>query len=799
MKILSRLNTLQQNNAIQKVKRTVRFLLGIPLTLLSIYFLTLTIWYQRESIIHNITQANIFLLLIGLLLFCVFFFLKTYIWHKLLPTGLSELTKTFYDYQLSEIARYAPLNVLSFISRMNKFETKTITKSTLLKLMGIELIILVLGAFIVSIPSLLYLTKKHTSIPNVEFNSILMGIAIIILLWMFARPLLGKLVYFLKAYFTLILISIVSWLSYGLGAYFIAISFAFLNPIHFAYFLSLFTLGWLIGFLSFVVPMGIGGVREFVIIFGLAGFVSLPLATSIVVMQRVLFTVSEALDLGLISCITKNSAMKHVVHKLEAYRIEVSLALLTILYICYFSFVSIKKHNNFFTGRYDLGNMDQTVWNTLNGRIFQFTNPDSVETVSRLSAHADFILILLAPFYALWSDPRMLLIIQSFVLGIGALFVYGISNFVLKNKYASLVFAISYTLNPFVQRQNLYDFHAVTLATTFILASFYFLLKKRFVLFSIFLLLTVLTKEHMYLIAFFFGAYVFIKGYKKAGLFLSASSLIIFYLLMQKFIPDARGGLHFALSYYQKLGDSPFEIARSFFTNPITTFEHIATVENVRFIHTLFSSVGYLVLFAPYYLVFAAADFAISILSTNTNLKSVHYHYGAAIIPFIYISAIYGFKRVLSSKMITPKIATLYVLVCSLITTWAIGVLPGSQYPQIDAFTRRLSYREDIYRFIASVPPDARVATTNNIGAHFSQIEHLYTIPKGIDKADVIVFLITDSYSQPSPEELRTLADSIAQNPTYRQVIHIKDFRVFVKRSIALEFTNSIAVGKIQK
>ena len=64
--------------------------------------------------------------------------------------------------------------------------------------------------------------------------------------------------------------------------------------------------------------------------------------------------------------------------------------------------------------------MEQTIWNTLHGHIFEFTNPNGTTIVSRLAFHADFILVLLAPIYALWQDPRLLLLIQTAILGLGA-------------------------------------------------------------------------------------------------------------------------------------------------------------------------------------------------------------------------------------------------------------------------------------------------------------------------------------------------------------------------------------------
>ena len=93
------------------------------------------------------------------------------------------------------------------------------------------------------------------------------------------------------------------------------------------------------------------------------------------------------------------------------------LAILIGVYIITFSTLSILRHNAF-ASALDLGNMDQTVWNTLNGNFFSLTN--NGQNVSRLAVHGDFLLVLFAPLYALWSNPRILLIAQSIYLGLGA-------------------------------------------------------------------------------------------------------------------------------------------------------------------------------------------------------------------------------------------------------------------------------------------------------------------------------------------------------------------------------------------
>ena len=115
--------------------------------------------------------------------------------------------------------------------------------------------------------------------------------------------------------------------------------------------------------------------------------------------------------------------MRKAVEKIKSNIHVILLLIFAAIYFIYFTVATIFKYNNYYTGRFDLGNMSQTVWNTLHGNIFMLTDPNGTREISRLAFHADFILALLAPFYLLWSDARMLLIIQTVVLTFGGIFV----------------------------------------------------------------------------------------------------------------------------------------------------------------------------------------------------------------------------------------------------------------------------------------------------------------------------------------------------------------------------------------
>lgn len=410
-------------------------------------------------------------------------------------------------------------------------------------------------------------------------------------------------------------------------------------------------------------------------------------------------------------------------------------------YITYFSSFTLLRHANYFSGRFDLGNMAQTVWNTFHGSVFMLTNPDGIHPISRLGIHADFILILLAPFYLLWEHPGMLLIIQTVVIALGAYFVFGIGKHVLKNNSVALVLSVSYLFNFYIQEQTVFDFHSVSLASTFLLGASYFFLKKSHGFFFLFLTLAVLTKEEIYLIAGLFGVALFYNGKKLWGVFLAAFSFAAFYVLMAKFIPSARGHEHFALAYLSYLGDSPASIITTAMLKPYLLFPVFFNSQTFAYYAQLLSSTGFLALFAPIYLFFSLPDILINTLSAHPGLRSYEYHYDAAIVPFLYLAAIFGAKKLLNQKFIPlpPQMLVAYIIIITIYTSWSTGLLPYSRTPDLSAFISQDAYKSEIAKALEIIPESASVAATNNVGAHLSHRREIYVLPFGIDLAEYIV------------------------------------------------------------
>lgn len=808
-----------------KVKMFLKTFLGIPASIISFYFIFRLIYDNRDTVYPMFSNIRIETLLSGIFFLMLYFVVRGIGWRMILKINGYKLGyhDAVYYFSLSEIKRYIPGNIISFIARISKFSEFQIPAKKIVSFLFIESFLIVLSSSVWGLLSLNLLRQISSGFSNTLVLSVYFLLLFLLITFsvIYAKHRKINPFYYINVLFVYIL----GWALFGIGNFLIVSSFFYLDPHFFLEIVSLFVLSWLVGYLSFVTPMGLG-VREATLAYLLKNFLPLSMAFSLALASRIILIFSEIFFLGVLYLLKiikeKSKAFIGIFHDKHL----LTLSFLIFLYVVYFTYVSFAKHQNFFTGRFDLGNMDQTVWNTVNGRVFLLTNPDGTNIISRLAIHADFLLILISPLYILWNDPKVLLLIQTIILGLGALFIYLLGLKVIGNKLVSIALSISFLLNPFLQKQNLFDFHAVSLSTTFLLAAFYFLHLKKYLIFLLLSLITVLTKENIFITVGLFGIYIFlsenriINRFKKfillkkiskvnfltllkkvlAGkkyyfwLFMSCVSFIMFYLLVAKFIPEARKYNHFALSYFSDFGDSPIKIMSGIILNPVKTLILLFSLENLDYIKKVFLPVGLLSFFSPLFFIFAVPDMLINMLSNNKNLISLEFHYTATIIPFVYISSIFGIKKILSLKLkfINKTIIFYYVMSFSILSTWSYGALPGSANPALEVFTLPANNNREIRNFLSQISEKLSITATNNLGAHLSHREYIYTIPNGIDKADMVIFLLNDQFAQPSLNAQKDMVRDLNSNINYVEVFKSQDFVAFAKRNIANIYFNTV-------
>ncbi len=414
---------------------------------------------------------------------------------------------------------------------------------------------------------------------------------------------------------------------------------------------------------------------------------------------------------------------------------EIALWILILLYVAVFSYMSIHRYLAFDSYYYDLGIMNQVASNTARGYFLEMTNPDFGVNMSRFAIHFDPIIALFAPFYALWDGPEVLLIGQSIILGLGAWAVYLLARNITKRNLVAFVFATSYLLYPPVHWQNMFDFHGVSLATTFLLFMLYFGEIKKYRFMWLFMGMALLTKEHVGLVVAMYGLYmVVIARSRKIGAWLGAIGIFTFAFTVFYIIPASRLESSFFLRYFEGAAgrlEALFDPSRADFA--------------VRLL------VPYIpwVLFSPSRLAIALPEVAINYLSSNPNMRAF-YHYNALTVPFVLYSAIWGYQRAGERLKSTKVMFLALIALCiyfQLQTTRLHGTLPYlSRQPFYSAGTLQPQKLEIVRKWQATLAdPDLKVASTPQLAPFFTSRRYYYNFlydtefaKSGLTEADII-------------------------------------------------------------
>jgi uncharacterized membrane protein len=457
-----------------------------------------------------------------------------------------------------------------------------------------------------------------------------------------------------------------------------------------------------------------------------------------------------------------------------------------LLYVLTFSYLTVLKHEAFETTAFDLGNMDQAVWNSLRGRLLPFTNWG--EEGTRLAYHVDPILILISPLYLLYSDPRTLLVFQTLVIALGAWPIYLLARERLDNSPAAAVFPLAYLLFPALEAANMFDFHPTTLVAGLFPFAFYFLTKRRYALFFLFAVLVMGCKEEMPLLVVMLGLYALLwQRNWRVGTAATALGTVWFVLAIGVIIPHFNPEGHSPyLGAYSHLGQGPVGIIKSAITDPVAVVAAVLTREKLIYLRDLFLPVGFLSLLGPQVLFMALPSLGIILLSSDPQVFTLEkFHYAAPLVPVVVISAAYGtafLSERLGGRLRIPRGRWVYllsglVLLSSLLYHRGRGFTPlGGNFslPQVTDHDRLAG------ELIALVPQEAVVSAQSRLNPHLSQREKIYLFPR-VEDAEYVFFDVTADSWPIHPNDQRRLFASLVTEEGFG-VLAAKDGYVLLRR-----------------
>lgn len=432
---------------------------------------------------------------------------------------------------------------------------------------------------------------------------------------------------------------------------------------------------------------------------------------------------------------------------------------LAALYALFFSAYTMQRHAAFQTSAFDLGNFDQAIWNTAHGRPFALTNIPDVTI--RLAHHVEPILLLIAPLYWLWSDVRVLLILQSVALAAGALplFWYAARRV---GEGPALLFAALYLLFPALQGVNLFDFHAVALAPLFLLLAWSWLDERRDGPFLLAGLLAAATKEEISLLVAMMGLYALLIQRRRFGLLPFVAGVGWFLFVLEVISPAFNvAGQHEFMGFYGQWGDSALTVAFNLLTRPLALLDWLTDPVRLAYLRDLLTPTLGVSLLSPHILLIAAPSLAVNLLSSYPPMTVLEgFHYPAPIVPFVVVSAVAG-SAWLSVRFKEPHQGRIRwalagaMLLATLLYQRGHGATPlaaGWQWPIVTEHHRIGA------ALLATLPSEAAISAQSPINPHLSQRERIYRFPDEGD-AELLVFDVTVSDLFFHPNDLRREID----------------------------------------
>jgi uncharacterized membrane protein len=471
--------------------------------------------------------------------------------------------------------------------------------------------------------------------------------------------------------------------------------------------------------------------------------------------------------------------------------------LLVLLHVLFFAWLSIQRHRAFESNAMDLGYTDQVVWNTLHGRILQFSTYRNAlidlpldlfrRTDVLLAYHVELLLVPISLLYLVYGSPVTLLALQAVVIGLGALPAFWLARDYLESDWVGLVFALAYLLAPALQGALLSDFHAVSLTASLLLFAFYSLHMRRYVPYFVLIVVAMLAKEDVPLLVAMLGLYLLLVRRERAVGGITVLLGAGWFLIATKVIQP----------YYHGLPTSPFFHRITVFgptikasllnviREPALVWRWLKQPEIVTYLGGLLASAGFMPLFSPLVLGLSAPVVAMNVFSTWSWTHSEGAHYSASIVPFVIVAGIYGLgwlaRQMARVNGITRRRAVHALSAVTLLVVgyhhYQIGISPISRSytpPRITAHDRLAG------QFMALIPPDAALSTQSGLYPHLAHREKAYFFP-AINDAEYVLLDVTGPSFPITLEEVYVTAERLLGSGEY-SVLAAGDGYLLLKR-----------------
>ncbi len=427
--------------------------------------------------------------------------------------------------------------------------------------------------------------------------------------------------------------------------------------------------------------------------------------------------------------------------------------------------ISIYRYDHFGSNAFDLGVQDQTVW----GYSLLQMIPNTVAMVRNLLGdHFHPMLMTAAPFYWIWDDVRVLLVIQGVLIGLASvpIFLWARQRLGL---VAGIAFQVSYLIFWGVLAAVVFDFHHIAYAVPAVSLALYAVLTRKNPLFWAMMVVGLLSRESVALTFAAIGVYVAVAQRRwRFGLAVTAISVAWFTAVIEVIMP-AIAGAPYGHWTYDALGNGPLAALFHVSRHPIDSLKLLFTpLQKVRIWIALFGPWLFLPILSPLLLV-TIPSLAERFWSSNPLLWTTSFHYSLLIAPILAFAAVDSLERVQRllpgfiswARRLVPSAGPLGVLLATVVSTFVFVIpldelatyVPSTQVAQIQSC-------------LDVIPAGATVSASNFLLPHLSHRREIYLLNLKTDAEYIAIDLATyrGHFAPGEEQQIRTTIQTALNN-----------------------------------
>ncbi len=400
-------------------------------------------------------------------------------------------------------------------------------------------------------------------------------------------------------------------------------------------------------------------------------------------------------------------------------------------YVVYFTKVSIEVHQGLGTSSYDVGLYEQGVWLLGQGKAPFVT----LMGRNMFGDHASLILLLVAPIYRLFPSVSTLFFLQSLFIALGALPVFLAARKRLASEGMAVTLAACFLLHPAVGWTNRENFHPDSFVAFFFGMAIYGALERKWRLYWVFVVLTILVKEDVVLVLLPLGVWVAMKRDRRIGVATVAATvgatLLGMFLLMRSLIGvPTRNGWRIPFG-------GPGGLMREAIERPGNVIEHFRSDDRPFYFWQMTFPMAFVFARRPGLASVSLLVIGTNMLSTFWYQYHLEYHYSLIAVPAIVLGTVHALELV--GRMWRRRLVALVFLT----SFWAClmwGVVPlGSVLTPgaADPIGRTQPYYWPANHPVAvaareifdDVPAGASVSAYHALTPHLAQRTLIYQFP----------------------------------------------------------------------